>query len=59
MMKVYVVLYQGKACYDAPDIFEGVYATLEQAEESLCNWSEKDCKELFEIEEHEINGDEL
>lgn len=52
-MKVYIVLDQIKACYDASDIFHGVYASREEAEESLSGYCKSD-RECFDIEEEEI-----
>lgn len=52
-MKVYVVTYEGKACYDASGIFHGVFASREAAEESLSGY-DREGRVQFLIEEYEI-----
>jgi hypothetical protein len=55
-MKVYVVLDDGKSCYDAGGIFVDVFQTLEEAEaylsKYLSNYGRYD--QDFSIEEVEI-----
>lgn len=52
-MKVYVVLDESKACYDAGGIFVDVFATREEAEDYLSKFGRLD-QGYFEIEEVEI-----
>lgn len=52
-MKVYVVLDDSKACYDAGGIFVDVFQTREEAEDYLSNFGRYDQGD-FDIEEVEI-----
>ncbi len=52
-MKVYVVLDDSRACYDAGGIFVDVFQTREEAEDYLGKFGRYD-QECFSIEEVEI-----
>lgn len=53
LVKVYIVVNNGKACYDCSGVFEGVFRTREKAEQYLQKWNKYD-RQYFDIEEHEI-----
>ena len=57
-MKVYIVLDQSQACYDAGDVFRGAYSTQELAERSINMFAEYDWM-TFDIEEHELDSHTL
>lgn len=53
MDKVFIVLDDSKACYDAGGIFYSAHATLEEAQDEINRFGECD-RQIFTIEEIDL-----